>query len=127
MYFRDTFVIFDKDGDGTIDSKELSTVLRAMGYNPSKVRLRERIVDEDDDDDEGDDTGDDDDYDEQEEVREMVDQVDVDGSGSIEFLEFLLLMGRMIKDIPSDNDLRDVFVGENNSVEKILNPAKNDG
>ena len=38
MYFRDTFVIFDKDGDGTIDSKELSTVLRAMGYNPSKVR-----------------------------------------------------------------------------------------
>ena len=38
MYIRDTFVIFDKDGDGTIDSKELSTVLRAMGYNPSKVR-----------------------------------------------------------------------------------------
>ena len=38
MYLRDTFVIFDKDGDGTIDSKELSTVLRAMGYNPSKVR-----------------------------------------------------------------------------------------
>ena len=38
IFFRDTFVIFDKDGDGTIDSKELSTVLRAMGYNPSKVR-----------------------------------------------------------------------------------------
>ena len=42
----------------------------------------------------------------------MVDQVDADGSGSIEFLEFLLLMGRMIKDIPSDNDLRDIFVGK---------------
>ena len=36
--FRDTFVIFDKDGDGTIDTKELSTVLRAMGFNPTKVR-----------------------------------------------------------------------------------------
>ena len=52
----------------------------------------------------------------------MVDQVDVDGSGSIEFLEFLLLMGRMIKDIPNDNDLRDIFVGENNNrVGEILN------
>merc|ERR1711997_705333 len=62
--FRDTFVIFDKDGDGTIDSKELSTVLKSMGYNPTK-----------------------------EEIQEMVDEVDSDGSGSIEFLEFLLLMG----------------------------------
>ncbi len=35
--FRDTFVIFDKDGDGTIDTRELSTVLRAMGFNPTKV------------------------------------------------------------------------------------------
>ena len=51
----------------------------------------------------------------------MVDQVDVDGSGSIEFLEFLLLMGRMIKDIPNDNDLRDIFVGENNVVGEIQN------
>jgi hypothetical protein len=30
-------VIFDKDGDGTIDTRELSTVLRAMGFNPTKV------------------------------------------------------------------------------------------
>jgi Ca2+-binding EF-hand superfamily protein len=30
-------VIFDKDGDGTIDTKELSTVLRAMGFNPTKA------------------------------------------------------------------------------------------
>jgi calmodulin len=36
--FRDTFVIFDKDGDGTIDTRELSTVLRAMGFNPTKVK-----------------------------------------------------------------------------------------
>ncbi len=30
-------MIFDKDGDGTIDTRELSTVLRAMGFNPTKV------------------------------------------------------------------------------------------
>ena len=39
-------------------------------------------------------------------------QVDSDGSGSIEFLEFLLLMGRILKDVPTDADLRDVFTGE---------------
>jgi len=78
--FRDTFVIFDKDGDGTIDSKELSTVLKSMGYNPTK-----------------------------EEIQDMVDEVDSDGSGSIEFLEFLLLMGKILKDVPTDADLRDVF------------------
>ena len=81
--FRDTFVIFDKDGDGTIDSKELSTVLKSMGYNPTH-----------------------------EEIKEMVEDVDSDGSGSIEFLEFLLLMGGILKDVPTDLDLRDAFTGE---------------
>ena len=41
--FRDTFVIFDKDGDGTIDSKELSTVLKSMGYNPNKEDIQEMV------------------------------------------------------------------------------------
>ena len=41
-------------------------------------------------------------------------QVDSDGSGSIEFLEFLLLMGRILKDVPTDADLRDVFTGKLN-------------
>ena len=81
--FRDTFVIFDKDGDGTIDSKELSTVLKSMGYNPTH-----------------------------EEIKEMVEDVDSDGSGSIEFLEFLLLMGGILKDVPTDLDLRDAFTGK---------------
>ena len=42
FFYRDTFVIFDKDGDGTIDTKELSTVLRAMGFNPTKVGVEHR-------------------------------------------------------------------------------------
>ena len=42
----------------------------------------------------------------------MMMKVDSDGSGSIEFLEFLLLMGRILKDVPTDADLRDVFTGQ---------------
>ena len=29
------FSMFDKDGDGTIDTKELGTLLRSLGKNPS--------------------------------------------------------------------------------------------
>ena len=41
--------------------------------------------------------------------------MDSDGSGSIEFLEFLLLMGRILKDVPTDADLRDVFTGHHDN------------
>ena len=43
VFCRDTFVIFDKDGDGTIDSKELSTVLKSMGYNPTKEEIQDMV------------------------------------------------------------------------------------
>ena len=48
----------------------------------------------------------------QEEVKEMVERVDMDGSGSIEFLEFLLLMGKILQDTPSTDDLRSIFTGQ---------------
>ncbi len=45
----------------------------------------------------------------QEELKEMVENVDTDGSGSIEFLEFLLLMGKILNDSPNQEDLRNIF------------------
>jgi len=47
----------------------------------------------------------------QEELKEMVENVDTDGSGSIEFLEFLLLMGKILNDSPNQEDLRNIFTG----------------
>jgi Ca2+-binding EF-hand superfamily protein len=41
----------------------------------------------------------------------MVENVDTDGSGSIEFLEFLLLMGKILNDSPNQEDLRNIFTG----------------
>lgn len=35
--------MFDKDGDGRITSKELGTVLRSLGQNPTESELRDMI------------------------------------------------------------------------------------
>ena len=67
--FKEAFSVFDKDGDGTIDIKELGAVMRSLGKNPNK-----------------------------EELQEMIDEVDADGNGAIEFPEFLNMMMRRLKD-----------------------------
>ena len=33
--YKEIFAMFDKNGDGTISTKELGTVIRATGLNPS--------------------------------------------------------------------------------------------
>lgn len=37
--FKQAFALFDKDGDGTISSKELGTVMRSLGQNPTEQEL----------------------------------------------------------------------------------------
>ncbi|KAF0907267.1 hypothetical protein E2562_015769 [Oryza meyeriana var. granulata] len=78
--FREAFSLFDKDGDGTITSKELGTVMRSLGQEPTE-----------------------------EELREMVAEVDADGSGSIDFDEFLSLLARKLRDTEAEDDLREAF------------------
>ncbi|XP_052765961.1 calmodulin-like [Mya arenaria] len=39
--FKEAFSLYDKAGEGTIDSKELGTVMRALGENPSISDLDE--------------------------------------------------------------------------------------
>jgi len=67
LEFKEAFKLFDKDNGGSIDVDELKDALESLG----------QVVTE-------------------ESVQELVDEVDEDGSGEIEFDEFLVLMSRQI-------------------------------
>ena len=60
---KEAFDLFDTDGSGYIDGKELKVAMRALGFEPKK-----------------------------EEVQKMIADVDVDGSGRIHYEDFVKLM-----------------------------------
>jgi calmodulin len=78
--FREAFNIFDKDGDGRITAKELGTVMRSLGQNPSEAEL-----------------------------QDMVNEVDIDGNGTIEFDEFLYMMSRQMREGDTEAEIIDAF------------------
>ncbi|KAJ7040704.1 putative calmodulin [Mycena alexandri] len=41
--FKEAFSLFDKDGDGTITTLELGTVMRSLGQNPTEGELQDMI------------------------------------------------------------------------------------
>merc|ERR1711981_282601 len=60
---REAFDLFDTDGSGAIDAKELKVAMRALGFEPKK-----------------------------EEVKKMISDIDKDGDGTIDFDEFMMMM-----------------------------------
>ncbi|EEC11963.1 calmodulin, putative [Ixodes scapularis] len=64
---KGAFLLFDRNGDGTISTTELEMVLRAMGERPSPSQL-----------------------------ARIVRQIDSDRNGSIDFQEFLFFMAGRI-------------------------------
>jgi calmodulin len=61
-------------------TKELGTVMRSLGQNPTEAEL-----------------------------ADMVNEVDADGNGTIDFPEFLTMMARKMKDTDSEEEILEAF------------------
>merc|ERR1712193_366074 len=46
---KEAFDLFDTDGSGNIDAKELKVAMRALGFEPKKEEIQKMISDVDDD------------------------------------------------------------------------------
>ena len=78
--FKEAFSLFDKNGDGTIATKDLGTVMRSLGANPTEAEL-----------------------------HDMINEIDADGNGTVDFPEFLTLMARKMKDVDSEEEIIEAF------------------
>ncbi|ETW45550.1 hypothetical protein PFNF135_00069 [Plasmodium falciparum NF135/5.C10] len=63
LEIKEAFDLFDTNGTGRIDAKELKVAMRALGFEPKK-----------------------------EDIRKIISDVDKDGSGTIDFNDFLDIM-----------------------------------
>lgn len=77
---REAFDLFDTDGSGTIDAKELKVAMRALGFEPKK-----------------------------EEIRKMISEIDRDGSGTVDFSEFLEMMTVKMGERDSEDEILKAF------------------
>ena len=77
---REAFNLFDTDGNGTIDSKELKEAMQSLGFEAKNQTIYQIIAD-----------------------------IDKDGTGDIDFEEFLDLMTAGISSTDSKEDVQKVF------------------
>jgi calmodulin len=78
--FKEAFSLFDRDSDGHITTKELGTVMRSLGQNPDEREL-----------------------------QDLINDIDADGNGHIDFPEFLSLMAKKMKDTDTEEELIEAF------------------
>jgi calmodulin len=93
--FREAFSLFDKDGDGTISTKELGTVMRSLGQNPTEAEL-----------------------------DELIEEVDVDGNGEVDFSEFLNLMAKRMRESETEEELMAAFKALDLDGNNLISPAE---
>nr|XP_027798759.1 centrin-1 [Marmota flaviventris] len=77
---REAFDLFDADGSGTIDVKELKVAMRALGFEPRK-----------------------------EELKKMISEVDREGTGKISFNDFLAVMTQKMSEKDTKEEIMKAF------------------
>ncbi|XP_005865518.1 PREDICTED: centrin-4 [Myotis brandtii] len=77
---KEAFDLFDIDGSGTIDVKELKIAMRALGFEPKK-----------------------------EEVKKLIAEIDKEGTGTISFEDFFAIMSLKMSEKDEKEELLKAF------------------
>ncbi|XP_057670867.1 uncharacterized protein LOC130902639 isoform X2 [Diorhabda carinulata] len=77
---KEAFDLFDNEGSGKIDAKDLKVAIRALGFEPKK-----------------------------EEIKKMIADIDKDGTGEISFEDFLQLMSVKMAEKDSKEEIMKAF------------------
>ena len=77
--FQEVFALFDKEGDGTIATKDLGTVMRALGQQPTAAELQDMISE------------------------------DADGSSTVGFPEFVTMARKMRNTDSNEEEIGEAF------------------
>ncbi|CAG9323448.1 unnamed protein product [Blepharisma stoltei] len=78
---KEAFSLFDKDGNGQITTRELGTVMRSIGQNPTEGEL-----------------------------QDIINEVDHNGNGTVDFPEFVTLMAkRMVPSADPMEEIMEAF------------------
>lgn len=77
---KEAFHVFDTNGDGCITATELKKLVTSLGYNITEAEL-----------------------------MDMMNQIDADGNGAIDFPEFLALMSKNLDDCDPEDILKESF------------------
>ncbi len=78
--YRDAFDMFDRDRDGVVTSRELASVIKSVIRDIGDV-----------------------------EIKQMIQEVDIDGNGVIDFEEFVVMMNRRNKETDAEDDVINAF------------------
>ncbi|KAG5533360.1 hypothetical protein RHGRI_027521 [Rhododendron griersonianum] len=87
---KEAFELFDTDGSGTIDAKELNVAMRALGFEMNEELTSDFNLTK-------------------QQIRQMIADVDKDGSGAIDFDEFVHMMTAKIGERDSKEELMKAF------------------
>ncbi|KAL4238174.1 hypothetical protein ACF0H5_002886 [Mactra antiquata] len=90
-----SFAMFDQDNDGTISTKELGVVMTSLGQYPTEHEL-----------------------------QEMINEVDIDGNGTIEFPEFCEMMMKRISENNENSDFLEAFKVFDSNDDGYISPAE---
>ncbi|KAI9900855.1 hypothetical protein N3K66_005117 [Trichothecium roseum] len=79
-HFREAFNVFDSNGNGQITKEDLGRVMRSLGQKPSDAEL-----------------------------QDMLNEVDLDQSGAVDFQEFLQMMSKKGSKTSMEQELQEAF------------------